>query len=463
MTDPVTKATTVVIIGAGPAGTACAASLHKQGIRVILVDENRRSGGQIFRRQPANFGRSYKQLYGSECKVAERTHLDFDALSDQIDYRPLTSVWAIEGNRLFLCSAEGQEQLDFDALVICSGASDRLMAIKGWEHAGVFSIGGAQIALKSQACAIGQKTLLVGTGPLLYLVAYQYLKSGAKLAGVLDTSPFLKRIIALPALLQRPKLVWQGLIQLLAIRLSGAPLKFAVKPIEILGNGEGVSGVRFAGSGKRVEQLECDAVALGFHLRPESQLADLAGCEFRFDRLTRQWLPDIDDEGRSSVPSIYLAGDGGSILGADAARLSGQLVAQSVATDLGHDADLEVVDSLKKQLQRMRRFARGLSIAFPWPSHYASELTDDTVVCRCEGITAGELREVVTGSDGHETEANRAKSFSRVGMGRCQGRYCAHTGAEVLAAYTGLDIDLIGRLRGQAPVKPIAVNHWRPK
>jgi BFD-like [2Fe-2S] binding domain len=106
-------------------------------------------------------------------------------------------------------------------------------------------------------------------------------------------------------------------------------------------------------------------------------------------------------------------------------------------------------------LRRFSLFAAGLRSAFPWPSRFAGMLPDDAIVCRCEAITAGELRRVVreTGAQ----EANRAKAFSRVGMGRCQGRFCSHAGAEVIAAEACVPLASVGRLRGQAPVKPLPV------
>ena len=118
-------------------------------------------------------------------------------------------------------------------------------------------------------------------------------------------------------------------------------------------------------------------------------------------------------------------------------------------------SDLEGQAALREQLQVFSRFAAGLRAAFPWPARFASMLPDETIVCRCEAITAGELRRVVreTGAK----EANRAKAFSRVGMGRCQGRFCAHAGAEVIAAAASVPVASVGRLRGQAPVKPLPV------
>jgi hypothetical protein len=114
------------------------------------------------------------------------------------------------------------------------------------------------------------------------------------------------------------------------------------------------------------------------------------------------------------------------------------------------------------ELQRLRveqasmdRFRQGLAQAFPWPAQQAAQLPDETIVCRCEAITAGELRRVVCEMGAQE--ANRAKAFSRVGMGRCQGRYCGHAGAEVIAHAAGVPVEQVGRLRGQAPVKPLSI------
>ncbi len=104
----------------------------------------------------------------------------------------------------------------------------------------------------------------------------------------------------------------------------------------------------------------------------------------------------------------------------------------------------------------MDRFRRGLAVAFPWQAAAASELSDEVVICRCESVTAGEIRETVR--DKGAIEVNRAKALSRVGMGRCQGRYCGHAAVEVIAAATGLPVEQVGRLRGQVPVKPLSIN-----
>ena len=448
----------VVVIGAGPAGVRAAQTLVAAGLRPTVVDEGRRDGGQIYRRQPEGFKRSYETLYGTEAARAEALHGEFDALRARIDYLPETLVWNVGPKAVHLVSGARYQELAFDALIVCSGATDRLMPVPGWHLAGAYSLGGAQVALKSQGCAIGARTVMMGTGPLLYLVAAQYVKAGATVSAVLDTSTFGQRLRALPDLLRMPATLRKGLTLMGALRGAGVPVHRGVTPLAIEGTPEhGVTGVRVKLADGDELRVACDAVALGYHLRSETQLADLAGCAFSFDQAARQWLPEVDEDGRSSVRGVYLAGDGARVRGADAAERAGRLVALAALQDAGAAPSGTPAEAarLRSELARYTRFAQGLRNAFPWPAHFAKALPDHTVVCRCEAITAGELRHVVR--EMGATEANRAKAFSRVGMGRCQGRFCAHAGAEVIAAEAGVLLEAVGRLRGQAPVKPLTM------
>jgi NADPH-dependent 2,4-dienoyl-CoA reductase/sulfur reductase-like enzyme len=446
----------VVIVGAGPAGTRCAETLLGAGIKPILIDENRRDGGQIYRRQPEGFKRDYATLYGSEADKARALHQTFDRLRSQLDYRPDTLVWNIAEGQLFCVSQGRHLTIEYDALILCTGATDRLMPLKGWQLAGTYSLGGSQIALKAQSVSIGHSVVFMGSGPLLYLVASQYVKAGANVAAVLDTSPLRKRIAALPKLLARPALLLTGMTLLARLYLARVKVHLGVQPLQVLGDEySGVSGVSFRTGSGSVMQIEADAVALGYHLRPETQLADLAGCQLQFDEVSGQWLLAVDDEGRTSVRGVYAAGDGARIRGADAAEQAGRLAAMALLADRQLPVDAAVRQQHKASLAVMERFRVGLSEAFPWPVAQAKALPDEAIVCRCEMITAGELRGVVRQKGA--CEVNRAKAFSRVGMGRCQGRYCSQGGAEVIAAEVGIPVVEVGRQRGQAPVKPLSM------
>jgi NADPH-dependent 2,4-dienoyl-CoA reductase/sulfur reductase-like enzyme len=446
----------VVIVGAGPAGVRAAQTLVDAGVRPIVLDEGAHDGGQIYRRQPANFKRSYRALYGTEADSADDVHQTFQRLRASIDYRPDTLVWNLSEGEIFTLKDGCWAAIPFDAAIIASGATDRLMPVRGWHRAGVFSLGAAQIALKAQACAIGHKLVFLGSGPLLYLVATQYAAAGAKIAAVLSTAPFAMQFAALAKLLARPTTLLKGLAMLAKLKAAAVRSAQGVTPIEILGDAEGgVSGVVVRLASGKERTIACDAVALGHHLRPETQLADLARCEFRFDAETRQWFPKVDVDGRSTTPGIYLAGDGVCLQGADGAQAAGRLAAHALLADHGRAGPADVVARLRKELSVMERFRQGIAAAFPWPAQLAAGLSDDTVVCRCEAITAGELRAVACAKGA--TEINRAKAFSRVGMGRCQGRYCGHAAAEIIAAAAEISLESVGRLRAQAPVKPLPV------
>ncbi|NLP63387.1 NAD(P)/FAD-dependent oxidoreductase [Paraburkholderia sacchari] len=446
----------VVIVGAGPAGVRCAQTLLAAGIRPTLIDEGRRDGGQIYRRQPEGFTRPYAKLYGTEAARAQDLHETFAGVRVQIDYRPQTLAWNVWDRKLHIVRDAHASALDYDALILCPGATDRLMPVKGWQFAGTYSLGAAQIALKSQACSIGRRVVFMGTGPLLYLVASQYVQAGAQVAAVLDTSAANARIRALPKLLARFDVLRKGSALVASLKRARVKMHSGIEPVEIVGKpDEGVQAVRFRNASGAIEQIECDAIGMGYHLKPETQLADLARCAFHFDAQTRQWLPKIDELGRSSEPGVYLAGDGVRVLGADGAENAGRLAAYAALIDLGHKPQADVLEALKKAQRRMDRFREGLAQAFVWPADQAAKLPDETVVCRCEGITAGELRRVIR--DEGAQEANRAKALSRVGMGRCQGRYCGHAGAEIIAAAACVPLEQVGRLRGQAPVKPLAI------
>ena len=451
----------IVIVGAGPAGVRAAQAVVQAGLRPTLVDEGRLDGGQIYRRQPEGFNRPYAKLYGAEASKAESLHRDFAALRDHVDYRPDTLAWNVTAGELHVVRAGDTATLPYDALLVCSGATDRLMPVPGWQHAGCYSLGAAQIALKAQACAIGSQVVFMGSGPLLYLVASQYVQAGARVTAVLDTAPAMKSWKALSGLLARPRLALRGLSLIRSLRAAGVPVLQGVTPVAIEGDGtQGVRAVTVRPSQGADRRFECDAVGMGWHLRAETQLADLARCDFYFEPVTRQWLPRIDADGRSSTAGVYLAGDGTRILGADGAEAAGRLAALAALSDLKHAAGTAVhtreAPALRSELARMDRFRQGLGHAFPWPHAHAAALPDTAVVCRCESVTAGELRRCVTELDSREV--NRAKAFSRVGMGRCQGRFCGHAAAEIVAHTCSIPIEQVGRLRSQAPVKPLMMN-----
>ena len=440
-----------VIVGAGPAGVRAAQTLVKHGVRPVVIDEAPRWGGQIYRQQPPGFKRSDKILYGMEAGRAEAVHSAMADILEQVDYRPNTLVWNAEGGMLDLFHQEKMSAVSYQQLIVATGATDRVLPFAGWTLPGVFTLGAAQVALKFQGCAIGSNVVFAGTGPLLYLIAYQYAKAGAKVAAVLDTATFGGKLAAAPGMLSQPVLFAKGVYFFSWLRAHGVPLYQGVKLLQACGITQ-VTGLQFSSRGQRCE-IKCDAVGFGYALRPETQLADLLGCSFSYDSLQRTALPVRDSAGRSSVAGVYLAGDGAGIMGADAAEWAGERAALALLADTGQKIDSARCEALERRLAATADFRVSLERAFPFPQDWAADAPDDLVICRCEDITAGQLRQCVADTGAHEM--NRLKAFTRVGMGRCQGRTCGVAAAEILAQAYGVSPATVGRLRGQAPIKPL--------
>ncbi|RDU95283.1 NAD(P)/FAD-dependent oxidoreductase [Trinickia dinghuensis] len=484
-----TNLANVVIVGAGPAGVRAAETLVDAGLHPIVLDENARWGGQIYRQPPegAGFRRAPRELYGFEARKAQALHAAMASALPHLDYRPHTLAWACEthadggdtaapidgaarrsaGHLATLCGTR-EQNVPFTHLIIASGATDRVLPMPGWTLPGVYTLGAAQTALKSQGCAIGRRIVFAGTGPLLYLVAYQYAKAGANVLAVLDTNDTGTQTAALPKLISQPSVLAKGLYYVGWLRAHGIRIERGVSLEGVLGE-EHVAGIAWrsetaapaaASSGTAAQVLECDAVGFGFGLRPETQLADVAGCRFRYDTLNRCWLPERDEAGRTSVGGIYVAGDGAGIGGADAAERAGRLAALAVLDDSDFEpgsavktSRIDAAASERRALQRIGTFRAGLEAAFPAPFERAATWPDAMTVCRCEEIDAGTIRRCIRSGAVHEV--NRLKALTRVGMGRCQGRMCGEAALALLADETRLPPDALGRLRAQAPIKPI--------
>lgn len=441
------SAPSIVVVGAGPAGVRAAETLVAAGLRPTLIDEGERCGGQIYRQPPAARERPYASLYGTEADKARALHATFAKIAPAIDYRPRTLAWDIAGGKAMIHAGGAVGRIPCSHLILATGATDRTLPLPGWTLPGVYTLGGAQIALKSQDCLIGERVVFVGTGPLLYLVAVQYARAGARVAAVVDSGGRAAQFANAFGLLARPGVALRGIGMVAELKRRGVPVLKGAIPDGIEPTADGlaveVNGRRFA----------CDAVGLGYGLRPETQLADLAGVPRRFDPHQQVWVPECGIDGRSPVPGVYVAGDGAGILGADAAEMRGARAAMALIADLGLPTVAADARALEAGIARWARFRAAIDGMFPVPVQALARLPDTTVVCRCERITVGDIRRVA--ALGGPEDVNRLKAFGRAGMGRCQGRFCGDNAQALLAAITGRPLAELGDHRAQPPVKPI--------
>ena len=299
--------------------------------------------------------------------------------------------------------------------------------------------------------------MLAGSGPLMYLFAWQLIQAGRAPAAILDTTPsgnYWRALADLPGALRTPAYLLKGQRLLSAIRRSGIPHVRHVTRLSVEGDGH-AEAVQYTAKG-RTSTLTAGVVLLHQGVVPNVQLTRSIGCEHRWDEAQLCWHPCTDGWGETTVPNLFIAGDGGGIHGAIAAQTAGALTALAVSNRLGalsRDARDEQAAPLRRQLDRHRAVRPFLDTLYR-PADAFRRPADETIVCRCEEVRAGEIRAMARlGCTG----PNQTKSFSRCGMGPCQGRLCGLTVAELLAEAHEKPVAEVGYYRIRPPIKPVSL------
>jgi len=450
-----TKRAPLLIVGAGPAGLAAAAEALASGVETLMLDEQSTAGGQIYR---AISRASPEQLRILGSDYGAGAQLLSVLASRGLDYRSGSTVWEVTTDGTVYFTREGRARsLAADQIILCPGALERSMPIPGWTLPGVMTCGAAQILLKSSGAFPGEGAVLAGSGPLLLLLANQLLTAGARLAAVVETTPSVNYRAALrhlPAALRTPAYLMKGLGMIRALRGSGIPWYRGATGLEALGQ-DAVSTLRFNAKGVSRE-IACRTLLLHQGVVPDVQLSRAMGIAHVWDSSQRCWRPALDSWGVSSLGRIAISGDSAGIMGATASVAHGRLVALGALERLGVQSTAE---RDRKAVAPLRVYRREIAprpfldrLYQPHPDYLHP--ADETIVCRCEEVTAGQIRSYVQlGCLG----PNQAKAFGRSGMGPCQGRVCGLTVSEIIAEARGVEPDEVGYYRIRPPIKPVTL------
>jgi len=449
MTAPVDLA----VIGAGPAGLAAAAEAAGRGIAVTALDENPGPGGQVWRGATSNGARPAPLAAGD--RAGSDAFRRAEAAGAGFHFQAV--VWDVTDDGVIAWSDGARShRLQATAVLVAAGSMERPVPFKGWTLPGVMGVGALQTALKTGGLVPEGRLIVAGAGPLPLLLLSQLRALGVKPLAYLDTTPkgALRRALPLlpaaawaaPALLRRG----QGLLT--ALRQSGVPVYRGVTALEAMGDGRFERLIATIGGNSL--GLEADLLAVHEGVVPQATLPRLLAVPHRWNEARSAFEPVADGHGRVADRRLWIAGDGGGIEGEASAVARGAIAGIDVARALGRLDEAAAAAALAPHLAERRRqqaFRRFIDARYP-PAAIGPGLGDDVVICRCERVTAGAIRRAV--ADG-ATGPNRVKTFTRCGMGLCQGRMCGLALSELVADATGRPMDEVGALRIRPPVKPV--------
>lgn len=447
----------VLVLGAGPAGMSAAIRARLSGLSVLVVDDQPTPGGQIWRAveqvAPTATGKLLGEQYRSGHDVA-RTFRACGAV-----YEPGTQVWQIEaGWQVYLSRNQMAEVVQANNVILAIGAQERPAPFPGWTLPGVMTVGAAQILLKTSRQVPDQPVWIVGSGPLPLLYMTQLLDAGGRIAGWLDTSPGDSMRRGLPHLM-RAMPAWRDLLKgwkwLRRLRRSGIPIITGVDRFSV-GGADRVDSLTYTSSAGTPVTVPARLVLVHEGVVPSIHMTQAIGCKHSWNASQQCLVPDTDAWGETSEDGVFVAGDGAGIGGAAAACLRGELAALGVALRtkrIGSDAARNDAAPLRRRLAQALASRPMLDAMYP-PRPSAFDPSDDTIVCRCEELTAADIRLAArVGRPG----PNQIKSFTRAGMGPCQGRQCGYTVAHIVAKAQARPVAEVGFYRIRPPLKPLTL------
>ena len=390
----------IIVVGAGPAGIAAAVSAAAAGKRVALVDDNPAPGGQIWRS-------------GASLPAAARRWLA------KLDAAPLLRLqgWRIfdspqRGSLRAECGSESRD-LCYEQLILATGARERFLPFPGWTLPNVMGAGGLDAMVRGGLPIAGKRVVVAGTGPLLLAVAAHLARRGAKVVAVCEQAPLRRFVPFAATLLSEPSKLLQGIAYGVAAR--GAQFHASCWPVAAHG-AERLESVTLQRHGKHWD-VGCDYLACAYHLVPNLELPALLGC-----RIENGFVV-ADDLLRTSVESVFCAGEPTGIGGAELALLEGEIAGLAAA---GRTAEAE---KLARHRKRQQGFVHALAAASALDPQLRKLASDATLVCRCEDVPLGVMREHANWRD--------ARLHTRCGMGPCQGRICC-AAAEFLFGWSAM-------------------------
>jgi glycine/D-amino acid oxidase-like deaminating enzyme len=453
----------VVVVGAGPGGLRAAETARLGGATVLVIDERPGPGGQYFK-QPASA--AAVPLDGVDRQARQGAILVARVQALGAEFLNEALVWGAfrdAGGGIELATIQrGRAGIVRPRmLIVATGAYERPVVVPGWTLPGVVTTGACQTLLRSYGVSPGRRVLVAGNGPLNLQVASELLRGGADVIAIAETAPapWTRPGRSLALWLAAPELAASGLVTIARLARGRVRLLWGHVLRRIEGNGRVERAIlsRRCPDGSALQGrdvvVEADAVCMGYGFLPSNELPRLLGCRHRSVRAGSPHAEvERDEDGSTSLADVFVIGEAGGFGGAHIAMAQGQLAGAEAARRLGLPT-WDAAARARRDLARHRRFQADLWRLFSAPDLGLSGAEEDTLVCRCEAVTLGVLRNAV--ADRRVADVPTLKRLTRAGMGRCQGRYCAPFLHEIVEG--GAPATELGFLAPQVPLRPTSL------
>ena len=427
----------ITVIGAGPAGLTAALAAAESGAEVLLIDSGSRLGGQFWRHLPAEpqggmqGNLNFQFLEGAELR---RQVLE----NSQIKILLNSHVWAgahfDDSTTLQVLTAGVNQEIKTQTLILATGAYDRTLPFPGWDIPGVMTPGGVQALLKSSGVVAGEQIVVAGTGPFLLPVAAGLAEAGAEIVALLDANRFFRWIPHLHSAMANLTKLKEGAGYFRTLRKFGVKQKRGYAIVAAKAGDDGtLSSVEVAKVDRNFKmgksfEITCDCLAVGWGFTADLSLAINLGLATEVVPEDQGLVLTVDKFQESSINGIFGAGEitgiGGSRLSLSEGRIAG-LAAAARENQITQAQLHQLLAGLIPQRSREKKFGSALLAAYPIGNGWRKWLCLDTVICRCEEVTFGEINSAIYELGAQD--ARTVKLFTRTGMGLCQGRVCART------------------------------------
>jgi D-hydroxyproline dehydrogenase subunit alpha len=461
----------VVVVGAGIAGCSAALEAAQQGLQVMLVDEHPQSLSMMSLDTPYFYGARLAPVLSDSSAIAERVLGANEplmlCLEAGVDVVTNTSVWGsftpsansthAKRPQLGLADAEKSWMVEYDHLILAPGARDLVLSFPGWQLPGVMGAAAALALMNRYRALFGERLVILGSGNLGLTVAKRALASGLQIAAIVDVAPAVRGDAGIAEELRAA-----GVNFLLSQTIQDAQGSDSVQSVRLRALDD-----QMQPKGLGTTEIDCDTVCMAFGLVPNIELPAVTGCELEFRGDRGGWIPKLDSQMRSSLPTVSVVGDGAGVtettvldsqIAVEQARVAARAIARASATapQLPPQLQSTVEDSVAQQWLRTMVAVGGM----------------DTLVCQCEEVTRRELLAVQpprylayaakmraqAASPTAQTSQDFFKRMTRVGMGHCQGKRCREQSAMLLANAAHRPVGDIAPGSYRVPVRPIPLN-----